>query len=109
MVGLSLSERIDAKFIEQNVFPSPDTDDVTRKILDSFFFATVKKSNPARMDLKDSEKIPPELIKKLQAELIYLGMESLIQGQTKDREFGSLTVCLTEAEFEKLKFDRIQI
>lgn len=51
------------------------------------------------------DEIPPELIRKLQAELIYLGMESLLYGKPQDREFGSLTVCLTEAEFEKLKFE----
>jgi uncharacterized protein (TIGR02147 family) len=51
------------------------------------------------------EDIPAEVIRKLQAELIYLGMESLIQGRAEDREFGTLTVCLTEAEYEKLKFE----
>jgi uncharacterized protein (TIGR02147 family) len=51
------------------------------------------------------DEIPPELIRKLQAELIYLGMESLLYGKPQDREFGSLTVCLTEGEFEKLKFE----
>ncbi|MEK6553860.1 MAG: TIGR02147 family protein [Bdellovibrionota bacterium] len=53
----------------------------------------------------NQEEIPTELIRKLQAELIYLGMESLLYGKPQDREFGSLTVCLTEAEFEKLKFE----
>lgn len=51
------------------------------------------------------DEIPTELIRKLQAELIYLGMESLLYGKPQDREFGSLTVCLTEGEFEKLKFE----
>ncbi len=51
------------------------------------------------------EEIPPEIIRKLQAELIYLGMESLLNDKSNEREFGSLTVCLTEAEFEKLKFE----
>jgi uncharacterized protein (TIGR02147 family) len=53
----------------------------------------------------NQEEIPPELIRKLQSELIYLGMESLLYGKPQEREFGSLTVCLTEAEFEKLKFE----
>lgn len=53
----------------------------------------------------NQDEIPPELIRKLQSELIYLGMESLLYGRSQDREFGSLTVCLTEAEFEKLKFE----
>lgn len=53
----------------------------------------------------NQDEIPPELIRKLQSELIYLGMESLLYGRPQDREFGSLTVCLTESEFEKLKFE----
>lgn len=51
------------------------------------------------------ENVPPALVRKLQAELIYLGMESLFEGDPKDREFGSFTMALTENEFEKLKFE----
>jgi uncharacterized protein (TIGR02147 family) len=53
----------------------------------------------------NQDEIPTEMIRKLQAELIYMGMESLLYGKPQDREFGSLTVCLTEGEFEKLKFE----
>lgn len=55
--------------------------------------------------MPNPEEFPPELIRKLQAELIYLGMESLLYGKPQEKEFGSLTVCLTEDEFEKLKFE----
>lgn len=56
-----------------------------------------------------SENIPVALVRKLQAELIYLGLESLFQDQPQDREFGAMTVSLTEAEFEQLKFELRQL
>lgn len=55
--------------------------------------------------MKTAENIPVDLVKKLQAELIYLGLESLFQDRPQDREFGSLTLSLTHKEFEDLKFE----
>lgn len=52
-----------------------------------------------------SEDIPVALVRKLQAELIYLALESLFQDDPHDREFGAMTVALTEEEFEQLKFE----
>jgi len=52
-----------------------------------------------------SENVPVALVRKLQAELIYLGLESLFQDLPQDREFGAQTMSLTEAEFEVLKFE----
>jgi uncharacterized protein (TIGR02147 family) len=52
-----------------------------------------------------SEDIPVALVRKLQAELIYLALESLFQEDPHDREFGAMTVALTEEEFEQLKFE----
>ncbi len=51
------------------------------------------------------QNIPVELVRKLQAELIYLGLESLFQDRPQDREFGAMTMALTEDEFEALKFE----
>lgn len=51
------------------------------------------------------EEIPPDMIRKIQSELMYLGMEALLNGKSHEREIGTLTVCLTEAEFEKIKFE----
>ena len=51
------------------------------------------------------ENVPVALVRKLQAELIYLGLESLFQDSPLDREFGALTLALTEEEFEHLKFE----
>ena len=54
-------------------------------------------------------EIPVELVRKLQAELIYLGLESLAQDPPEDREFGAFTMALTEKEFEALKFEIRQL
>ncbi len=56
-----------------------------------------------------SESIPVAMVRKLQAELIYLGLESLFQDSAQEREFGALTMALTEEEFELLKFELRQI
>lgn len=55
--------------------------------------------------MSGSESVPVALVRKLQAELIYLGLESLFQDAPQEREFGAMTVSLTEQEFEKLKFE----
>lgn len=52
-----------------------------------------------------SENVPAALVRKLQAELIYLGLESLFQDHPQDREFGAQTFCLTEKEFEEMRFE----
>ena len=50
------------------------------------------------------EEIPSALVRKLQMQLMYLGLESLYQDNATEREFGSLTLSLTEKEFEEIKF-----
>lgn len=55
--------------------------------------------------MSGSEDVPVAMVRKLQAELIYLGLESLFQDQINDREFGAQTLALTEKEFEQLKFE----
>ncbi|MBX3020196.1 MAG: TIGR02147 family protein [Bdellovibrionales bacterium] len=55
--------------------------------------------------MSGSESVPVALVRKLQAELIYLGLESLFQDQPQDREIGAQTMALTEDEFEVLKFE----
>lgn len=62
----------------------------------------VKKGVVAPPALDD---VPAEIIRKLQSELIYIGMESLLNDRATEREFGSLTLCLTEKEFQALKFE----
>lgn len=55
--------------------------------------------------MSGSEDIPVALVRKLQSELIYLALEALYQEDPHDREFGAMTVALTEEEFEQLKFE----
>lgn len=50
------------------------------------------------------DEIPVALIRKLQAELMYLGLESLFQDPPTEREFGSVTMALTKTEFDEIKF-----
>jgi uncharacterized protein (TIGR02147 family) len=57
-----------------------------------------------RSTIETADEIPVALVRKLQAQLMTLGLESLYQDQPTDREFGTLTMCLTKAEFEEIKF-----
>jgi hypothetical protein, TIGR02147 len=54
--------------------------------------------------IESPEEVPVALVRKLQSQLMYMGLESLYQDQPTEREFGSLTLSLTRAEFEELKF-----
>lgn len=63
----------------------------------------------ARHLIESPEDIPVALVRKLQSQLMYLGMESLFQDSPIDREFGTLTLSLTQAEFEELKFKLRQL
>lgn len=58
----------------------------------------------ARNLIESPEEVPVALVRKLQAQLMYLGMESLFNDSPLDREFGTLTLSLTQSEFEELKF-----
>lgn len=58
----------------------------------------------ARSLTESPEEIPVALVRKLQSQLMYLGLESLYQDQPTDREFGTLTMSLTKSEFEEIKF-----
>ncbi|MFS4459130.1 TIGR02147 family protein [Bdellovibrio sp. HCB2-146] len=54
--------------------------------------------------IESPEEVPVALVRKLQSQLMYLGLESLYQDQPMDREFGTLTMSLTKSEFEEIKF-----
>lgn len=60
----------------------------------------IQKGKPT----ETADEIPAALIRKLQMQLMYLGLESLYQDEATEREFGSLTMSLTEKEFEEIKF-----
>ncbi len=54
--------------------------------------------------MSQAEDIPVELVRKLQAELMTLGLESLYRDSATEREFGTATLCLTREEFEEVRF-----
>ena len=55
------------------------------------------------------DEVPSALVRKLQMQLMYLGLESLYQDSATEREFGSLTLAMTAQEFEELKFKLRQL
>ena len=58
----------------------------------------------ARHLIETPEGVPVALIRKLQTQLMLLGLESLHQDAPTEREFGTLTMSLTKTEFEEVKF-----
>ncbi|HEY8269679.1 MAG TPA: TIGR02147 family protein [Pseudobdellovibrionaceae bacterium] len=67
------------------------------------------KVRKAHTLIEAAEDIPVALVRKLQAQLMYLGLESLYQDAATEREFGTLTMSLTKQEFEEIKFKLRQI
>ena len=62
------------------------------------------KLHKSRGLIDTPDEIPVALVRKLQSQLMYLGLESLFQDTPTEREFGSLTMSLTRAEFEEIRF-----
>ena len=63
----------------------------------------------ARDLVEAPQDLPVALIRKLQAELIYLGIESLFRDSPKEREFGAMTLAMTEEEFNQVRFELRQL
>lgn len=59
--------------------------------------------------IESPEDVPVALVRKLQTQLMYLGLESLYQDAPTEREFGTLTLALTKEEFAEIKFKLRQI
>lgn len=59
--------------------------------------------------IESPEDVPVALVRKLQAQLMYLGLESLYQDSATEREFGTLTLTLTQPEFEEIRFKLRQL
>ena len=62
-----------------------------------------------RQQMEAPQDLPAALIRKLQAELIYLGIESLFRDSPKEREFGAITLALTQEEFEHVRLEVRQL
>lgn len=58
----------------------------------------------ARTLMESAEDVPVALVRKLQTQLMYLGLESLHQDSPTEREFGTVTLSLTKQEFDEIKF-----
>ncbi|HRO65957.1 MAG TPA: TIGR02147 family protein [Pseudobdellovibrionaceae bacterium] len=63
----------------------------------------------SRHVIESPEDVPVALVRKLQAQLMLLGLESLYQDAATEREFGTLTLSMTKAEFEEVKFKLRQL
>jgi uncharacterized protein (TIGR02147 family) len=111
----ALADQKDIRFDAQELFEvmrGKARPDEIRRSLERLFESGELVKNPetgeiskGRELMSGSESVPVALVRKLQAELIYLGLESLFQDQPQDREFGAQTLALTEGEFEQLKFE----
>jgi uncharacterized protein (TIGR02147 family) len=51
------------------------------------------------------DSIPPELVRKIQSELIYLGLESLHKYGPHEREVSGFTLAMTDKEYEWARFE----
>lgn len=67
------------------------------------------KVGKSRDLIESPQDLPVALIRKLQSELIYLGIESLFRDSPKDREFGAMTVAMTDEEFQAVRFELRQL
>lgn len=115
----AMSEQADVKFEPQNLArlfrPKASPDDIRnslRKLIDSGELSRDLETGAVTKgrDLIESpQDLPVALIRKLQAELIYLGIESLFRDNPKEREFGAMTLAMTEDEFQQVRFELRQL
>ncbi len=63
------------------------------------------KARKTSLTMSGLDDIPTELIRKIQSELIYLGLESLHQFNPQEREVSGFTLAMTEKEFEWVRFE----
>ena len=96
-----------SKLLEGKVSP-----EIVRKALDGLIEVGMLEKDEATGELKPTKQyydspfeMPPDMIRKLQTELILLGLDSLFKDSPKEREFGTVTMSLTRDEFEKVKFE----
>lgn len=115
----AMSEQANVKFEPQTLArlfrAKASADDIRvslRKLIDSGELSRDLETGVVTKgrDLTESpQDLPVPLIRKLQAELIYLGIESLFRDSPKDREFGAMTLSMTEDEFNQVRFELRQL
>lgn len=64
-----------------------------------------KRAKKTSTMMSAAGKIPTELVRKIQSELIYLGLESLHKYGPKEREISGFTMAMTEKEYEMVRFE----
>ncbi len=64
-----------------------------------------KRARRTGTTMSGLEDVPVELVRKIQSELIYLGLESLHKNTTQEREVSGFTLAMTEKEFEWVRFE----
>lgn len=107
--------QFDAESVQQLLRVKADVGDIResiRKLFDSGDLVKDEKTGDVvkpREAIESLQSLPVSLIRKLQAELIYLGIESLFRDSPKEREFGALTMALTQEEFELVRFEVRQL
>lgn len=90
----------------------PEIKEALQKLIANGELEISKETNEIRKPremIESPQDLPVALIRRLQTELIYLGIESLFRDSPKDREFGALTLALTQEEFEHLRFELRQL
>lgn len=102
--------KFDVKTLK-DVLRGKASEDEIEQALQSLFKSGELVQNPdtgvvrkAHTLIESAEDVPVALVRKLQAQLMYLGLESLYQDAATEREFGTLTLSLTKQEFEEIRF-----
>ena len=108
--GVEFSPQTLQKLFRAKAGPD-DIRDSLRKLIESGELAKSDDGaiTKARDLIESPQDLPVALIRKLQAELIYLGIESLFRDSPKDREFGAMTIAMTEEEFQQVRFELRQL
>lgn len=102
--------RYDTKTLKELLRGKASEDEI-KQALQSLFNSGELVRDPETLEVKKAhtlidapEDVPVALVRKLQAQLMYLGLESLYQDTATEREFGTLTMSLTKQEFDEIKF-----
>lgn len=97
------------KFLRNKVTPQQASE-----ALNQLFELDLLEKSPAGLKKKrhlieNADEVPAELVRALQAQFMYLALESLYQDGPTEREFGSATLALTKKEFEDVRFKLRQL
>jgi uncharacterized protein (TIGR02147 family) len=64
-----------------------------------------KKARKTGNTISGVDQIPAELVRKIQSELIYLGLESMHKYTAHEREVSGFTLAMTKKEYEWVRFE----